>query len=115
MAATGSVSTQFVIAGYLTTPAGAFTIANPGRSFRVVGLEAYNAGGTPAITLADGAGNTIATGNTVTNGWVKLPMTLANAEILSNENLVLTNAANTTSFVIIRCMAEAGGTALTVT
>jgi hypothetical protein len=113
MATTAQISSTFDISVTLDSAA-AHTIANPGRSFRVVQIAAYNAGGTPNITVTDGSNNVAATQAAATNAWKLLALTEANCDFTSSENLVITNADVATTKVIITCVATGGGEALVV-
>jgi len=112
MATTAQISSAFDISVTLDSVA-THTISNPGRSFRVVQISCYNAGGTPNITVTDGSNNIAATQATATDAWKLLALTEANCDLTSTENLVITNAAVTTTKLIITCVATGGGEALT--
>lgn len=114
MAATSQISSTFDISVTMDS-ADTYTIANPGRSFRVVNIRAYNAGGTPNIGVTDGTNPVAATQAAATNAWKNLALTEANCEISASENLVVTNANASTTKLIISCVATGGGQALTVT
>jgi hypothetical protein len=115
MAATSQISSTFDISVAMDS-ADAYTIANPGRSFRIVNIRAYNAAGTPNITVQDSGTNNIAAAQaTATNAWKNLALTEANCEISASENLVVENANASTTKVIITCVATGGGQTLTVT
>ncbi len=113
MAATSQISSTFDISVTMDSAA-TYTIANPGRAFRVVQISAYNAGGTPNITVTDGSNNIAATQATATNAWKLLALTEANCDLTSSENLVVTNANASTTKLIITCVATGGGEALSV-
>ena len=113
MATTAQISSTFDISVTMDTAA-AHTVANPGRTFRIVKIAAYNAGGTPNITVTDGSNNVAATQATTTNSWKLLALTEANCDFTAAENIVITNANATTTKVIITCVASAGGESLTV-
>lgn len=114
MAATSQISSTFDISVTMDS-ADAYTIANPGRSFRVVQISAYNAGGTPNITVTNGSADIAATQATIANSWKLLALTEANCNLTSAQNLVVTNANATTTKLIISCVATGGGETLTVT
>ena len=113
MAASATISSTFTIACTLDAPA-AHVITNPGRAFRVVGVEVYNAGGTPDVTLA-GAADIAATQQAATNAWKSLALTEANCEVAKDQNLTLTNANVSTTRVLIQCVASGGGQAVSIT
>jgi hypothetical protein len=114
MAANSQISSTFDISVTMDS-ADAYTIANPGRTFRIVQIQAYNAAGTPNITVTDGTNNVAAIQATATNAWKNLALTEANCNFASNENIVVTNAAASTTKLIISCVATGGGETLTVT
>ena len=111
MATSAIISDVFYI--YLTTDAATgHVVTNPGRAFKVTSIRAYNAGGTPNITVAkSGGGDIAATQPTLTNAWKDLTITVgANQLVPANENLTVTNAATSTTQVIVECVANAGYT-----
>ena len=73
--------------------AAAHTIANPGRAFRIVQIQAYNAGGTPNLTVTNGSANILnaATVATATNAWKNMPLDEANCNLTAAQNIVVTN------------------------
>ena len=113
MAATSEISSTFDISLTLDSAAD-HTITNPGRSFRIVQISAYNAGGTPNITVTDGSNNVAAAQATVTNGWKLLALDEAHCNFTSSENIVVTNANISTTKLIITCVATGGGESLSV-
>ena len=115
MAATSEISSAFDISVTLTSAA-AHTITNPGRAFRVVQIQAYNAGGTPNLTVTNGSANILnaATVATATDAWKNMPLDEANCNLTSAQNIVVTNANVSTTKLIISCVATGGGQALTV-
>lgn len=115
MAATAQISSSFCISVTMDS-ASTYTIANPGRTFRVVQIEAYNAGGTPNLTVTNGSANILsaATVATVANAWKNMPLTEANCNLTAAQNIVVTNANASTTKVMIFCVATAGGESLTV-
>ncbi len=113
MAASSQISSTFDISVTLDSAA-THTVTNPGRSFRVVQIAVYNAGGTPNITVTDGSANIAATQATVANAWKLLALTEANCDLTSAENLVITNANASTTKLIITCVATGGGEALVI-
>ena len=114
MAATSQISSSFDISVTMDSAA-TYTIANPGRAFRVVQISAYNAGGTPNITVTDGTNNIAAAQATVSNAWKLLALTEANCDLTAAENIVVTNANASTTKLIISCVATGGGFGLSVT
>ncbi len=113
MAATSEISSTFDISLTLDSAA-THTIPNPGRTFRIVQISAYNAGGTPNITVTDGSNNVAATQATATNAWKLLALDEAHCDFTSAENIVVTNANASTTKLIITCVATGGGQSLTV-
>lgn len=107
MATTAVISDVFQIYVVLDGAA-THTVTNPGRAFKIVSIRAYNAGGTPNITVTDGSNNIAAAQSTATNAWKDLTLTTANANIQADENLVITNANASTDQVIVECIASAG-------
>jgi len=116
MAANSQISSTFDISVTMDS-ADAYTLVNPGRTFRIVQIQAYNAGGTPNLTVTDGTNNVLsgALVATATNAWKNMPLTEANCNFASNENIVVTNANASTTKLIISCVATGGGETLTVT
>ena len=107
MATTAVISNVFQI--YVTLDGAAtHTVTNPGRAFKITSIRAYNAGGTPNITVTDGTNNIAAAQATATNAWKDLTLTPANIGIAANENLVITNANASTTLVIVEGIASAG-------
>ena len=100
MAGTATISSTFTIE-FVPSNTAATVITNPGRSFRVIGVQVNNptAGG----TYSAGAN---------TSSWADL--NTANVEISSSENLTATAAAGITSVEIL-CVATNGGQSLTAT
>tara|TARA_R100001163_G_C5034870_1_gene174304 strand:+ start:823 stop:1167 length:345 start_codon:yes stop_codon:yes gene_type:complete len=113
MATTAQISSAFDISVTMDSAA-THTIANPGRAFRVVQIQAYNAGGTPNITVTDGTNDIAATQATATDAWKNLALTEANCDLTSSENLVVTNANVSTTKLIVTCVATGGGQSLSV-
>tara|TARA_Y100000034_G_C6725345_1_gene321040 strand:+ start:382 stop:732 length:351 start_codon:yes stop_codon:yes gene_type:complete len=116
MATTAQICSQFTI-GVTLDGASAHVLTNPGRTFRVIEIAAFNAAGTPNITVA-GAADIAATQVTVTNGWKSLTLTEANCNVASTQALTITNAATSTTKVLIKCVAgepTPGGESLTIT
>ena len=116
MAGTANISSTFSIT-FVPTDAVATVITNPGRSFRVIGVQINNPTGAPInFTLTDGANNITLGGAFAapanTSSWSDLDT--ANVEITSAENLTATAAAGITSVEIL-CVATGGGQALTAT
>ena len=75
MATTSQISSTFDISVTMDSAA-AHTIANPGRAFRIVQIQAYNAGGTPNLTVTNGSANILnaATVATATDAWKNMPL-----------------------------------------
>ena len=113
MATTAQISSTFDISVTLDSAA-THTITNPGRTFRIVKIAAYNGAGTPNITVTDGTNNIAAAQAAATNAWKLLALTEANCDISASENIVITNADAATTKVIITCVATGGGESLTV-
>jgi hypothetical protein len=116
MAGTAAISSTFSIT-FLPTNAAATVITNPGRTFRVIGVQVNNpTGGLLNFTLTDGANNITLGGayGAAANisSWADLDV--ANVEITAAENLTATAAAGITSVEIL-CAATGGGQALTAT
>ena len=111
MAGTANISSSFAIT-YIPSNASQTVITNPGRTFRVVGVQVNNpTGGGLACEVLDGADNQITLGGNFTAGantssWSDL--NTANVEIAANENLKVTAAAGITSVEIL-CVAASGG------
>jgi hypothetical protein len=96
---------------------GTYTVANPGRSMRVVSVLAINGGGTGNLTITDGTADIVAAAATVNGAWKNMVIDATNQEISSDESFVITCAANgwgAGSRVIIECMPGGGGQLLTV-
>jgi hypothetical protein len=107
MATTAVMSNVFQI--YVTLDGAAtHTVANPGRAYKITSIRAYNAGGTPNITVTDGSANVAAAQATATNAWKDLTLTTANIAISAAEPLVITNANASTTLVIVEGIASAG-------
>ncbi len=107
MATTAVMSNVFQI--YVTLDgADTHTLANPGRAYKITSIRAYNAGGTPNITVTDGTSNVAAAQATATNAWKDLTLTTANISIAFDEPLVITNANASTTLVIVEGIASAG-------
>ncbi len=113
MAASAQISSTFDISVTLDSAA-THTVTNPGRAFRIVKIAAYNAGGTPNITVTDGSSDVAATQAAATNAWKLLALTEANCDFTSAENIVITNANVSTTKLIITCVATGGGQAVTI-
>jgi len=116
MAGTATISSTFII-DFVPSNNVATVITNPGRAFRIIGVQVNNptAGGLN-FTLTDGAAN-ITNGGAYaaganTSSWADLDT--ANVEITSAENLTATAATGITSAQIF-CVATSGGQALTAT
>ena len=114
MAATSQISSTFDISVTMDS-ADTYTIANPGRTFRIVQISAYNAGATPNTTVTNGSADIAATQATATNAWKLLALNEANCNLTAAQNVVVTNANASTTKLIITCVATDGGQALTVT
>ena len=108
MAASCVISDTFQIYVLLDSGA-AHVVTNPGRAFKVTSIRAYNAGGTPNITVA-GAADLAATQATIANSWKDLTLNTANTSVASGQNLTITNANASTTEVIIECIASSGFT-----
>ena len=108
MAASCVISDTFQIYMILDAAA-AHVVTNPGRAFKVTSIRAYNAGGTPNITVA-GAADLAALQATTTDSWKDLTLTTANLSVASGQNLTITNANVSTTQVIIECIASSGFT-----
>jgi len=113
MAASAQISSTFDISLTLDSAA-THTVANPGRTFRVVQISAYNAAGTPTIQVTNGSADIAATQNAATNAWKLLALTEANCNLTAAQNLVVINANASTTKLIITCVADGGGQTLTV-
>ena len=111
MAISAQISSTFVISVTLTTAA-AYTVENPGRSFRVIEIQAYNAGGTPNLTVTNGSADIVAIAATTTNSWKNMTLTEANCNLTDAQNIVITNAHASTTKILIFCVATGGGEAL---
>jgi len=111
MAISAQISSTFVISVTLTTAA-THTVENPGRSFRVIQIMAYNSGGTPTLNVTNGAADIVPTGPTGTNGWTNMPLIAANCNLTDAQNIVITNAHASTTKILIFCVAIGGGEAL---
>jgi hypothetical protein len=113
MAGTATISSTFTIE-FVPSNTAATVITNPGRSFRVIGVQVNNpTGGALNFTLTDGSANII-NGGTYSAGansstWADLDT--ANVEISSSENLTATAATGITSVEIL-CVATGGGQSL---
>ena len=115
MAATAQISSAFDISVTMDSAA-TYTVANSGRALRVVQIQAYNAGGTPNLTVTNGSANILnaATVATATNAWKNMPLDEANCNLTSAQNIVVTNANASTTKLIITCVATGGGQSLVV-
>jgi len=95
MSATGVISTEFGVFINNTTAAGAvtsLTIANPGRSFQIIGFDVYDTNQpTAAVTVRKNlvGGDIAAQGTTAVDRWNLLPIsaTLANTQFSSTDNI----------------------------
>ena len=109
MATTAVISDTFSI--YLQTDAAAgHVITNPGRAFKILNISAYNAGGTPNITVAHGGGTVAALQAVVANGWKDLTLDPAQLQVTAVQNITVTNANVSTTAVVIECIAYSGYT-----
>jgi hypothetical protein len=113
MAATSQISSQFTISVTLDAAA-AHVLTNPGRAYRVIEINAYNAGGTPNITVA-GSADIAAIQATTTNSWKSLALTEANCNVAAAQALTITNANASTTKLLIKCVATGGGSVLAIT
>ena len=112
MATTAQISSSFDISVTLDGAA-AHTVGPIGRDCRIVKIVAYNAAGTPTITVTDGSNDIAATQQCLTNAGKLLELTEANCEIVATESLTITNGNASTTKLIITCVATAGGQSLT--
>ena len=93
MSATGVISTEFgVFINNVVTPATTVTITNPGRSFQIIGFDAYDVSQpTNNVTVRKNVfdGDIAAQGNTAANRWNLLPVstTLANTQFTNTDNI----------------------------
>ena len=116
MAGTATISSTFLIE-FVPSNTAATVITNPGRAFRVIGVQVNNpTAGALDFTLTDGAANIINGGTYAsdanTASWADLDT--ANVEITAAENLTATAEAGITSASIF-CVASGGGQSLTAT
>ena len=110
MASVTTISSDFTIHCVMDL-AGAHVVTGPDRGYKVIGILAFNAGGTPNITVA-GAADIASVQATATDSWKPLVLNPANTEISEGQALTITNAAATTTEVVIQCVAPGGGSSL---
>jgi hypothetical protein len=113
MASVTTVSSDFTIHCVMDAAA-AHVVTGPDRGYKVIGISAFNAGGTPNITVA-GSGDIAATQAVTANSWLSLVLTPANTEVAAGQALTITNANATTTEVVIHCVAPGGGSSLVST
>ena len=124
MAMTANISSSFCLYCAIDA-ADVYTIVNPGRAFRIIGVDVFNQGGTGTVTITDGT-NTIVNADASVNGqWHTLVLeNTVHKNIVKAggafENVVVTCNASGGSWaagseIIIWCLAVDGGQSLTVT
>ena len=116
MALTANISSCFDI--YITSSAAETKdIANPGRAFRVIGVSAFNDGGTGNLQIqSPAATDVVAAAGTTNGGWKDMVITQANAEVAAADAIrVITSAGGwgANSRIILHCVATGGGYGLT--
>ncbi len=111
-----NISSAFVIQ-YVPAGAGATTIVNPGRTFRVVGVMVNNpTNGALVCKVTDATPNNITNGgdfSAAADASSRADLDNANVEIGATENLIVTAATGITSVEIL-CVASGGGQSLVV-
>ena len=124
MALTANISNTFQI--YITSSAAETkTIANPGgtlnlskyQTFRIIGVRAFNDGGTGNLQITDGASDVVAAQATTNGAWKDMVITQANANISASQSIVvITSAAGwgANSRIVLDCVDSDGGAALSV-
>lgn len=95
-----------------------FDVTNPGRTFRIVGVRAFNANNTGALRVQRGGADVRADAATTNAVWQDSILVEANCDVTAAQNIELrTSAAGWAvgSAVHIYCVATGGGQALTAT
>ena len=114
MAGTANISSSFVITVVPSNTA-ATVVTNPGRSFKIVAVSATNstAGGL-TVTVTDGTNDITDGAQTIgANASAFAELVAANLEIAATENLSVTASGTGLNPILIYCVAEGGGQALT--
>ena len=112
MASVTNISGLFTIHCVMDAAA-AHVITGPKRAYKVLRIDALNAGGTPNIRV-EGAVDIAAAQATLTNLWKRLVLNGAAGatEVAAGQALTITNANVSTTEVIIYCVATGGGEVL---
>lgn len=118
MALTANISSCFDI--YITSSAAEDkAITNPGRAFRIIGVSAFNDGGTGNLEVqSPNATDVVAAAATLNGAWKDMVITQANAEVGAGDAINVLTAGGgwgANSRVILHCVATGGGFGLTVT
>jgi len=125
MAGTATISSIFDLSfdvAQNTAALETYTISNLNgpRAFRIIQVLTFNAGGVGAFTLSNTNGNPVATSAaTVNGGWRTMILNAANLEVASTEGVVFTIDGAVAGWgagskVLIRCVAENGGTTINI-
>jgi len=113
-----NISSSFIIKSSFTAGTGTYSIANPGRAFRIVQILGTGLN-TSAITVRknDGAGATIGVVTLATGDLNDFPavMTLANENVGIGDILHITVATANSSEITFICMATNGGQSVATT
>ena len=113
MALTANISSTFTI--YVTSNAAETkTIANPGRAFRVIGVQAFGSAGTGNLQITNGSADIVPAAATLNGSWKSMTLTSGNCNVAANQNLVVVTAASSADTILIDCVATDGGQALSV-
>ena len=113
MALTANISSSFTI--YVTSSAAETqTIANPGRAFRVVGVQAFGSAGTGNLQITNEAADIVPAAATLNGSWKSMVLTAGNCNVSSAQNLVVITSANSADTILIQCVATDGGESLSV-
>jgi hypothetical protein len=115
-AASGNISSSFVISSAWVAEQGTVTITNPGRSFRIVQVYGTGLNGGIITTRQNtGAGATVGVCTLATGDLSAFPsvMTAANIDFSDTDNIHITVGTANCTGVDILCVATGGGQALT--
>ena len=114
MALTANISSTFTI--YVTSSgAETKTITNPGRAFRIVGVQAFGSAGTGNLQITNGAADIVPAAATLNGSWKSMVLTAGNCNVTSAQNLTVITSAQSADTILIDCVATDGGEALTIT
>ena len=117
MALTAAICSEFCINTEITSAA-TYQIANPGRGFKILTIQAFNAGGVGNLSVSKDSTAVLGATSTTNGAWKQMsPAAGTNMEVTSTQYIEIICAGagwGVGSQVIITCVATAGGQALTV-